>query len=46
MVICWTTSYWEALGKAIESVAVSLRYPEPDLKKTGAYIRSLLIQGR
>jgi integrase len=24
----------EALGKAIDSVAVSLRYPEPDLKKT------------
>jgi hypothetical protein len=24
----------EALGKGIDSVAVSLRYPEPDLKKT------------
>ena len=25
----------EALGKAIDSVAVSLRYPEPELKKPG-----------
>jgi integrase len=30
----------EALGKAIDSVAVPLRYPEPDSEEGGAHIRS------
>jgi hypothetical protein len=30
----------EALGKAIDSVAVSLRYPDPDPDKPGAHISS------